>query len=476
MISVTPNDDISLQKSKSSALNEEMRRKTQGTSSHSELLKESKDKKGKQRERDHDDYDHVITTTCGDLKEFFTSYILGDFGVLKMGNDEVSNVIGVGDVYLQINMGMQLLLKGVKHAPDVRFNLISVQVLDDGEYDNHFGSRKWKLTKGKLISTKLEKCSYCMTSKQTKVSFKKRTSSRKSEFLELVKSFSGALYFVTFIDDCSRKIWVYSLQKNDQMSEKFKEFHALVERQSSKKLKRIRTDNDGEYCGPFDPYCRVMCMISEAKLPKHFEGEALHTIVHVINLSPAVALNSKRSDKIWFGKNVTYDHLHVFDFKEFVHVPKDERSKLDVKTRQLYDPINKVVRTRDAKFMEDKTIKDIDKVEKPTPKEDGNVVDVDPIWFSTNDLDIDDEMKSLHENQTYDLVKSPKDKRALENKWIIKVKQESNSISPRYKARLMVKQMDVKTTFLHGDLEEEIYMKQPDDFLVEGKQNYVYRL
>ena len=129
-----------------------------------------------------DDGDHVTTVTSDDLvilrdpdsvnlvsdesmwiidsgatlhvtarKEFFTSYTPGDFGVLKMGNDGVSKVIGVGDVCLQTNMGMQLLLKGVKHAPDVRFNLISVQVLDDSGYDNHFGSRKWKLTKGNLI-------------------------------------------------------------------------------------------------------------------------------------------------------------------------------------------------------------------------------------------------------------------------------------------------------------------------------------
>ena len=57
-------------------------------------------------------------------KEFFTSYTPGDFGVLKMGNDGVSKVIGIGDVWLQTNMGMKLLLKGVRHAPDVRFNLI----------------------------------------------------------------------------------------------------------------------------------------------------------------------------------------------------------------------------------------------------------------------------------------------------------------------------------------------------------------
>ena len=36
--------------------------------------------------------------------------------------------------------------------------------------------------------------------------------------------------------------------------------------------------------------------------------------------------------------------------------------------------------------------------------------------------------------------------------------------------------MDVKTAFLHGDLEEEIYMKQPNGFQVEGNEDYVCRL
>jgi hypothetical protein len=38
---------------------------------------------------------------------------------------------------------------------------------------------------------------------------------------------------------------------------------------------------------------------------------------------------------------------------------------------------------------------------------------------------------------------------------------------------LEVEQMDVKTTFLHGDLEEEIYMKQPEGFVVKGKKDLV---
>ena len=33
-----------------------------------------------------------------------------------------------------------------------------------------------------------------------------------------------------------------------------------------------------------------------------------------------------------------------------------------------------------------------------------------------------------------------------------------------------VEQMDVKTTFLHRDLEEDIYMKQPEGFVVKGKK------
>ncbi|RDX90856.1 hypothetical protein CR513_27235, partial [Mucuna pruriens] len=121
---------------------------------------------------------------------------------------------------------------------------------------------------------------------------------------------------------------------------------------------------------------RVRCMLSEARLPKHFWGEALYTVVHVINLSPVVALNTEVPNKIWFGKYVKYDHLRVFGCKAFVHVPKDERSKLVMKTRQcifigysldeygyrMYDPVEKkLVRSYDVQFMKDQTIEDIDK-------------------------------------------------------------------------------------------------------------------
>ena len=53
------------------------------------------------------------------------------------------------------------------------------------------------------------------------------------------KSLSGSQYFFTFIDDHSRKMWAYILNSKDQVINVFKEFHALVERQTGKKLKYI---------------------------------------------------------------------------------------------------------------------------------------------------------------------------------------------------------------------------------------------
>ena len=41
---------------------------------------------------------------------------------------------------------------------------------------------------------------------------------------------------------------------------------------------------------------------------------------------------------------------------------------------------------------------------------------------------------------------------------------------------LEIEQMDVKTAFLHGDLEEEIYMEQPEGFRVKGKEDFVCKL
>ena len=124
-----------------------------------------------------------------------------------------------------------------------------------------------------------------------------------------------------------------------------------------------------------------------------------------------------------------------------------------------------------------------------------------------------DEMDSLLRNQTWELTELPSGKKALHNKWVYRVKNVHDG-SKRYKARLVVKgfqqkqgidyseifspvvkittirlvlamvatedlfleQLDVKTAFLHGDLEEDIYMYQPEGFVVQEKEGSVCRL
>ena len=48
-----------------------------------------------------------------------------------MGNDGQSKIVGIGDICLETENGTRLVLKGVKHIPDIRLNLISTGKLDD---------------------------------------------------------------------------------------------------------------------------------------------------------------------------------------------------------------------------------------------------------------------------------------------------------------------------------------------------------
>ena len=58
------------------------------------------------------------------------------------------------------------------------------------------------------------------------------------------------------------------------------------------------------------------------------------TVAHVINLSHVVVFQSDVPNSVWYRNDVFYDYLRVFGCKNFVHVTKDERSKLDAKTSQ----------------------------------------------------------------------------------------------------------------------------------------------
>ncbi|GJS45163.1 gag-pol polyprotein [Tanacetum coccineum] len=93
--------------------------------------------------------------------------------------------------------------------------------------------------------------------KQHRLKFK--TSNSKSVYvIELVHSdvwqapvlsLGGTKYFVSFIDDYSRRCWVYPIKKKSDVFEVFKVYKARVELDSGKNIKCLRTDNGGEYTG-----------------------------------------------------------------------------------------------------------------------------------------------------------------------------------------------------------------------------------
>lgn len=80
-----------------------------------------------------------------------------------------------------------------------------------------------------------------------------------------VPSLGKSVYYVSFIDDFSRNTWIYFLKNKSEVFDRFKEFKALVENQTEKKIKVLRTDNGGELCSKeFEEFCKK-CGIARQK-------------------------------------------------------------------------------------------------------------------------------------------------------------------------------------------------------------------
>ena len=127
---------------------------------------------------------------------------------------------------------------------------------------------------------------------------------------------------------------------------------------------------------------------------------------------------------------------------------------------------------------------------------------------------MEEELLAIQKNQTWDLVNLPEGKKAIGLKWVFRTKYHADGSIQKHKARLVTKgysqqqgidfdetsspvarfetvitflaltanlywpvyQFDVKYVFLNGDLEEEVYVSRPEGFVVNGKEDKVYRL
>ena len=240
-------------------------------------------------------------------------------------------------------------------------------------------------------------------------------------------------------------------------------------------------------------------MFSDAKLFKSFQAQAMHTAIDFINISPTNPLDGDVPERVQTGKDVSDKYLRVFGCRVYVHIPKDERSKLDDKAKEsiflgygheefgyrLWDPMaRKLIRSKDVVFLKDQIVGDAEKIDEsqssleipiiPTSisphvvhndhggaGEDNNDSPAEPrappielelkrftserrpstrylphkyvMLTDKGELDwfeeamshqyksewvkvMQEEIKSLNENYTYDLVNLSKGKRALKNK------------------------------------------------------------
>jgi len=129
---------------------------------------------------------------------------------------------------------------------------------------------------------------------------------------------------LTIIDDYTMKVWPYFLKHKSEAFLAFKEWKVMVEKQTKKKVKKLRTDNGIEFCSEeFNSYCKsegivrhytvpytpqqngvaermnrtiiskARCMLSNAGLHRHFWAEVASAACYLINRSPSIAINKK---------------------------------------------------------------------------------------------------------------------------------------------------------------------------------------
>ncbi len=382
-------------------------------------------------------FDGVVRTLCDvrhipDLKKNLIS-----LGALDSNGFSFKSEGGA----MKVLKGVMVVMKGQKVSGNI-YRLLGSTVVGgvaavESDYDStvlwhmrlgHMGERgmlelhRRNLLKG-MKTCKLDFCKYCVLGKQTKVQFK--TATHKTEgILDYVHSDvwgpvriasrQGHHYFVTFIDDFSRKVWVYFMQHKSDVFAKFKVWKAEVENQTGRKIKCLRTDNGTEYKEKkFMQFCeqqgikrhftvrktpqqngvaermnrtiaeRARCLRLNAGLTKNFWADAVSMACFLINRSPRVTLEGKVAEEVWTGNEVDYSSLRVFGCPAYMHVSSDERSKLDPKSRQciflgyekgvkgykLWDPkANKVVISRDVVFDEKSMLKSTQSLEEQKPE------------------------------------------------------------------------------------------------------------
>lgn len=252
-----------------------------------------------------------------------------------------------------------------------------------------------------------EVCDTCLKGKMSRTPFPDKSSSVSSAPLDLIhtdicgpmqtSTRSGKRYVLTFIDDYSRYTVVYLLSNKSEVEEKVQQYVSLVENVFGRKPKKIRSDRGGEYISnkyvnnlekqgiqlqytaAYSPqqngvaerknrYLVEMarCMLSDANMGNIFWGEAIMTANYMQNRLPTRSIKSTPLE-LWEGRKPNVGDFHIFGSQAYVHIPDQNRRKLDRKAELLtfvgYDEQSKAYRflnktsyritiSRDVKFVD----------------------------------------------------------------------------------------------------------------------------
>ncbi|GKA36968.1 zinc finger, CCHC-type containing protein [Tanacetum coccineum] len=296
-------------------------------------------------------------------------------------------------------------------------------------------------------------------------------------------------YFVTFIDDASRFCYVYLLHSKDEALDKFKVFKTEVELQQGSLIKIFRTDRGG--------------------LSQGFWGEAMLTACYLLNRVPNKR-NKITPFELWTKKKPNLIYLRVWGCKAVARLPDSKLKTLGERGLECifvgYAEHSKAFRDE----VSDQHSYCFNVEDDPKTFDEAMKSQDVAFWKEA----INDEMDSIMGNNTWVLADLPPGCKPLGCKWIFKRKLKVDGTIEKFKARLVIQgfkqksgidyfdtyapvarisiirlliamsslhnliihQMDLKTTFLNGELEEEVYMNQPQGFIMPGNENKVCKL
>lgn len=230
-----------------------------------------------------------------------------------------------------------------------------------------------RLRGGPPIDTKFDSLANCVTCDKGKMTNQPYGSvdNRVSDLLELIHtdvcgpmkidSIGKTKYFVIYVDDKSRMTFTYFIRSKSEVQYVTRKFVNLVERQSGKKVKRIRSDNGSEYVcsklqdffdekgikhersAPYTPQQnglaertnrilieKARCMMAGMNLPARFWAEAVATATYLKNVTPTATLNWITPHEAYYDHTPVVSHLKVFGCKAQVFIPPSRRGKWEV--------------------------------------------------------------------------------------------------------------------------------------------------